>query len=66
MILSIRSHRRERHLSQAELAEALGVTHGAVSQWETGQTTPTLPMLAKIAEVLHCTTDALLSGKDSA
>lgn len=64
MILSIRKQRKAERKSQAELAEALGVTQGAVSQWETGLTMPTLPMLAKIAEVLHCTTDALLSGED--
>lgn len=63
-MVAVKSLRVKQNLSQAELAEALGVTQGAVSQWETGLTMPTLPMLAKIAEVLHCTTDALLSGED--
>lgn len=63
-MVAVKSLRVKQNLSQAELAEALGVTQGAVSQWETGLTMPTLPMLAKIAEVLHCTTDALLSGEE--
>ena len=33
---NIRNMRRERKLTQEQLAEALGVTMGAVSKWESG------------------------------
>ena len=32
----IRDYRREKHLTQEQLAEALGVTVGAVYKWESG------------------------------
>ena len=33
---NIRSYRRDMRLTQEQLAEALGVTVGAVSKWESG------------------------------
>ena len=37
---NIKAFRRERGLTQEKLAEALGVTVGAVSKWENGNNTP--------------------------
>ena len=37
----IRKRREERHLSQEELAEAVGVSRQAVSKWESGAAQPT-------------------------
>lgn len=47
-------------MSQGDLADAMGVTQGAVAQWESGLTKPRINTLAKIAEVLGCTVDDLL------
>ena len=38
---NIRTFRKERSLTQEGLAEALGVTAGAVYKWEAGLSTPT-------------------------
>jgi transcriptional regulator with XRE-family HTH domain len=46
-------------MTQAELAEKIGVDQTAVSQWETGQTYPKASLLPKIAEVLNCTLDEM-------
>lgn len=41
----IRSLRKARGLTQEQLAEALGVTVGAVYKWESRLSLPELPML---------------------
>lgn len=48
----IRKIREMREMSMADLALACGVTHGAVSQWETGRFTPRDEMQVRIAKAL--------------
>ena len=57
---NIRAFRKERRLTQEQLAEALGVTVGSVYKWETGQTIPELAMLVDIADFFDTSMDALL------
>ncbi|MCR5681029.1 MAG: helix-turn-helix domain-containing protein, partial [Clostridiales bacterium] len=52
--------RKEKGMTQAELAEALGVTHQAVSQWERSETFPDILTLPKIAEIFGESINALL------
>ena len=47
-----------------ELAALLGITEGAVSNYENGRRQPDLQMLLKIADVLNCSTDYLLGRTD--
>ena len=42
---NIRTLRKDRKLTQEQLAEVLGVTTGAVYKWESGLSIPELPML---------------------
>ena len=61
--------RREKNLTQEQLAEKLGVTTSAVSKWETGSTCPDITLLAPTARALGATVDELLcfgSEPDSA
>ena len=60
IIISIKSKRKKRGLSQLALAKRLGITQGAVSQWETGISTPSIVLLPKLASVLQCKIDDLL------
>ncbi len=48
----IRSLRKARGLTQEQLAEALGVTAGAVYKWESRLSLPELPMLVQLADFL--------------
>ena len=50
-------------LTQAELAEELEVTRSTVAMWETGKALPRADTLLKMAEILGCTVEELLSGK---
>lgn len=51
---AIRSARRRAGLSQAELAEALGVRQSSVSQWERGSTKPSTVHLLALTSTLNC------------
>ena len=48
--------------SQEELADKLGVSNGAVGNWETGPTIPRPQMLRKIEELLGVKIEQLLGG----
>ena len=52
--------RAKRDMSQAELAEILGVTQQAVGRWEKELNMPDIETLNKIADYFHVTTDELL------
>ena len=56
----IRSLREQNHLTQAALAEKVGVTDKAVSKWERGISFPDISLFPKLADVLGVTTDDLL------
>ena len=57
---NIRRFRKEMSLTQEQLAEALGVTVGAVSKWETGLSFPDLNMIVEIADFFEVSVDVLL------
>ena len=56
--------RKEINISQAQLADMLGVSQTAVSQWETDKNYPDVTTLKSIAEIFCVSTDYLL-GVDS-
>ena len=57
---SIRTFRKERSLTQEQLAEVLGVTVGAVYKWEAGLSTPELPLIVEMADFFDTSIDVLL------
>lgn len=57
---NIRLFRKQRKLTQEKLAEALGVTVGAVYKWESGQSTPELDLIVALADFFDTSVDALL------
>ena len=54
--------RRTANLTQADLAEKLGITAQAISQWERGETMPDIMTLPLLAEIFGWTVDALYTG----
>ena len=52
--------RRQKNITQEELAAELGVTAAAVSKWENGYTLPDILMLCALADYFEVTTDELL------
>lgn len=57
---NIRAFRKQRGLTQEQLAEVLGVTTGAVYKWESGLSFPELPMIVELADFFDTSVDALL------
>lgn len=57
--------RKEKGMTQAELASALNVTNKAVSKWETGEAMPETSLLLPIAKIFNVTVDELLKGERS-
>lgn len=52
--------RKERYMTQEQLAEALGVTFASVSKWERGVATPELNLIAKMADLFGVSLDAMV------
>ena len=60
----IAKKRKEKNVTQQELADLLNVTNKAVSRWETGEGFPDVTTLPQLAKILGVTTDEILEGKD--
>ena len=56
----IASLRKQKKLTQEDLAEKLGITAQAISKWENGHTLPETILLPILAKLLSCTIDAIL------
>ena len=59
----IAARRRERGMSQSELAVATGVSRSAVAQWETDRTGQVSGNLSRIARALDLSVEVLLHGE---
>lgn len=49
---NIKKYRKSMNLTQEDLAEAFGVTVGAVSKWESGSNVPDILTLMQLADFL--------------
>ena len=57
----IRRLRKERNLTQEELAQQLNVTFQAISRWENGTALPDAQNILQISKLFNVTTDYLLN-----
>ena len=55
--------RKEKQMTQKEMAEKLGITDKAISKWERGLSYPDISMLEPIAELLDVSVMELLQGQ---
>lgn len=60
----IRKYRKEKNLTQEEVAKYLGVTAPAVNKWENGNAMPDITLLAPIARLLDVSLNELLSFRE--
>ena len=58
----LRGLRSEHDMSQEELAEAVGASTATITNWENGETMPTLKTAIKLADLFGVSID-LLAGR---
>ncbi len=56
----IRDLRKQKRMSQTELAKSAGVSQTTVTAWETGKAEPSSSAVAKLSDIFNVTTDYLL------
>lgn len=54
--------RKEKHMSQSQLAELVDMSQATIASWETGTRKPDTSMILRLAELLGVTTDELLGA----
>ena len=55
--------RKEKNMTQLQLAEKLGISDKAVSKWERGLGSPDLSLMPKLSEILGVDLEKLLTGE---
>lgn len=58
---SLKRERERKGLTQSQLADRLGITQAAVSQFENGITTPTVALAVLIAKELGTTCEKMVT-----
>lgn len=61
---NLKATRKEKGITQLQLASALNVANGTVAMWETGKREPDLKTIRRIAEVLEVTTSYLIGENE--
>ena len=56
--------RKEKGMTQIDLAKAIGVSNGTVAMWETGRRKPSFELLDKLSEVFDRRLDYILGASD--
>lgn len=65
MALFLTDLRKKKGLSQANLAELIGVTFQAVSKWERAETIPDIAILEQLSILYGVTIDEIIQGKSN-
>ncbi len=59
----IREHRKEKNMTQEQIAEKMGVTDKSISHWENGKTMPDYSILKELCDTLDITINELFIGE---
>lgn len=59
----LKTLRKEKNMTQEQLAEHLGVSNRTVSRWETGSNMPDISLLTEIAEFFDVSVPELINGE---
>ena len=59
----IAKKRKDKNITQSELAELLSITDRAISKWENGNCMPDISLIPKLCNILNITINDLFSGE---
>ena len=59
----ISNKRKEKNITQSELAEMLGITDRAISKWENGICLPDVGIMSELCQILEISINDLFSGE---
>ncbi len=62
----IAKKRREKNLTQEQLAEKIGVSNKTISKWENGKCMPDYSIIEQLCKELSVTISELMDGEDAA
>lgn len=60
----ISEKRKQKNMTQIELADKLGVTNKSVSRWENGKNMPDISLFIPICEILNISVNELIIGEE--
>lgn len=60
----IKSRRKELHLTQSEIKQAVGISSGNLSDIENGNRAPAISTLYKLSTILQCSIDWIVTGEN--
>lgn len=61
----IQLKRKEKNLTQEQLAEILGVSNKTISKWENGKSLPDFSLVELLCKTLEITSSELFTGEDN-
>ena len=61
----LKALRNKKGLTQIQFAEKFNISSGTIAMWETGKTSPRAEALPKLATLLGCTVDELLTEQSA-
>lgn len=59
----LKSLRKDRGLTQQEVAGQIGIKQNSYSDWEVGKNEPSLENIVKLVQIFNTTTDYLITGR---
>ena len=59
---NLKNIRKEKNLTQKQVALKLGVVESCYANWEQGRTEPSIEMLRKLGEIFNVYIDELING----
>lgn len=59
---NLKEMRKSVKLTQMQVADILGIKHQTISAWEKGKAKPNNKIIAKLADIYHCSVEEIMTG----